>query len=178
MKIIFSAKNYPVSPRLYARLEKKIDKLGRYFPPTVETKVRLSGDKGDRRLCEITIPFDSIVLRAEESTSDMYQSVDRALAKIERQILKHRTKLAKRLRDNAFERDEAEYLEEIPQEDTERELARTKTYPIKPMSPIDAADQMEMLGHAFFVFVNSDTGKTCVVYQRKNGGVGLLEPEE
>ncbi|MDR1569236.1 MAG: ribosome-associated translation inhibitor RaiA [Oscillospiraceae bacterium] len=177
MQIIFSAKNYPVSQRLYSRLERKIEKLGRYFPPSVEARVRLSSDKGNRRLCEITIPFEGVVLRAEEATEDMYQSVDGALVKIERQIHRHRTKLEKRLRVDAFQPDEAEYLDELPQEETEHEIARVKRYPIKPMSVEDAADQMEMLGHTFFVFVDSDTQKTCVLYQRKDGSRGILEPE-
>lgn len=177
MQIIFSAKNYAVSPKLFERLEKKVEKLGRYFAPNVEARVRLSSDRGNRRLCEITIPFDGNVLRAEEAAEDMYQAIDGALVKIERQIHRHRTKLEKRLRDTAFQQDDAEYLEELPQEETESDIARVKSYPIKPMSIEDAVDQMDMLGHAFFVFVNSDTQRTCVVYIRKDGTRGLLEPE-
>lgn len=177
MQIVFSAKNYVVSPKLFNRLERKISKLGRYFPPSVEAKVRISSDSGKRRLCEITIPFDGSVLRAEEASEDMSQAVDGALVKIERQIHRHRTKLEKRLRETAFQSDEPEYLEELPPEEEEHEVARVKQYTIKPMDIEDAADQMEMLGHTFFVFVNSDTDKTCVLYQRKDGSHGLLEPE-
>ena len=177
MKIQFSAKDYPVSPKLYARLEKKIEKLGRYFSPNIEARVRLSSDRGNRRLCEITIPFDGVVLRAEVAGEDMFQCVDAALVKIERQIHSHRTRLEKRLREHAFQEVEAEYLEYVPADESEQVIARVKTYPIKPMSVEDAAMQMELLGHSFFVFVNSDTRKTCVVYQRKFGGIGLLEPE-
>ena len=177
MKIILSAKNFPVSPKLTARIERKINKLSRYFSPSTEVQVRLSAEKGDRRLCEITIPFEGGVLRAEECTDDMYQSVDHVLVKIERQIHRHRTKLEKRLREGAFQPEVPEYFEQLPVEDEERALVRTKHYPIKPMDVEDAIDQMQMLGHAFFVFVNSETQATCVLYQRKDGNYGLLEPE-
>ncbi|GHU70912.1 ribosome-associated protein [Clostridia bacterium] len=178
MRMILSAKNFATSQRLTARIERKIDKLSRYFPPSVECQVRLSADKGDRRLCEITIPFDGGVLRAEESTGDMYQSVDNVLAKIERQIHRHRTRLEKRLRVDAFQPEEAEFLEEYPSEEPEtRYVARAKHYTIKPMAVEDAIEQMEMLGHEFFVFVNSDGNSTCVLYKRKDSSIGMLEPE-
>lgn len=177
MQIIFSAKNFPVSQKLYARIERKIDKLSRYFNPSVEVQVRLSAETGNRRICEITIPFDGGVLRAEECSDDMYQSVDRVLVKIERQIHRHRTKLEKRLRDDAFQPELPEYFEQLPVEEEEHKLVRTKNYPAKPMNVEDAIVQMEMLGHSFFVFVNSETQATCVLYQRKDGDYGLLEPE-
>jgi putative sigma-54 modulation protein len=177
MTIQLSAKDYQVSDKLSSRLERKVLKLGRYFSPNVEARVRLSSDKGNRRLCEITIPFEGGVLRAEEAADDMYQSIDGALAKIERQIHRHKTKLVKRLRENAFEPDYSEYLEDLPQEEDDEQIERVKAYPIKPMSTDDAVLQMDLLGHSFFVFVNGDTKKTCVVYKRKNGGIGLLEPE-
>ncbi|MDR0396720.1 MAG: ribosome-associated translation inhibitor RaiA [Oscillospiraceae bacterium] len=178
MRIIFSAKDYNASQRLRARIERKIEKLGRYFQSSVEVQVRLSAVRGGNKVCEITIPFDGGVLRAEEYTGDMFQSADNALAKIERQIHRHRTRLEKRLRENAFQSEEAEFLDEYPVEDPEaRYVSRTKRFPIKPISVEDAIEEMEMLGHAFFAFVNSDTLKTCVLYRRKDGGVGMLEPE-
>lgn len=177
MQIIFSAKNFPVSQKLYARIERKIDKLSRYFNPSVEAQVRLSSESGNRRICEITIPFEGGVLRAEECSDDMYQSVDRVLVKIERQIHRHRTKLEKRLRDDAFQPEYPEYFEQLPPDEEAHKLVRTKSYPAKPMNVEDAIVQMEMLGHSFFVFVNGETQATCVVYQRKDGDYGLLEPE-
>ena len=175
MKIILSAKNFPISPKLNARIERKINKLSRYFSPSTEVQVRLSAEKNERRLCEITIPFEGGVLRAEECTDDMYQSVDHVLIKIERQIHRHRTKLEKRLREGAFQPEVPEYFESLDED--EHVLIRTKHYTIKPMSIEDATDQMQMLGHAFFVFINSDTQATCVLYQRKDGNYGMLEPE-
>ncbi|MDR2657173.1 MAG: ribosome-associated translation inhibitor RaiA [Oscillospiraceae bacterium] len=178
MRIIFSAKNYEVSQRLRARIERKIDKLSRYFLQDVEARVRLSAEHVGLKGCEITIPFDSGVLRAEDYTDDMYQSVDLALAKIERQIHRHRTRLEKRLRVDAFKPEEGEFIDEYPAEEPEaRYVSRTKQFPIKPMVIEDAIEQFDMLGHAFFVFVNSDTSQTCVLYKRKDGSIGMLEPE-
>ncbi|GHU68390.1 ribosome-associated protein [Clostridia bacterium] len=180
MRIIFSAKNYDASQRLRARIERKIDKLSRYFPSDVEAQVRLSAEHGGNKVCEITIPFDGGVLRAEEYTDDMYQSVDNVLVKIERQIHRHRTRLEKRLRVDAFKSDEGEFIDEYPAEEPEtRYVSRTKQFPIKPMSVEDAIEQMEMLGHTFFVFANSDghDHHTCVIYKRKDGKIGMLEPE-
>ena len=169
MNIRMSSKDFSVFPALWARIEKKINKLGRYFDPDTEVQVRLSAE-GKRRIAEITIPFKGGILRAEECTNDMYQSIDNALIKIERQIRRHRTRLQKRLREDAFE--VAEPDEENPS------IVRTKTYPVKPMSVEDAIDQMEMLGHTFFVFVNSESDEVCVLYQRKDGNLGLLEPNK
>ncbi len=179
MNIRMSSKDFSVRPALWARIEKKINKLSRYFPEDVEVQVRLTGE-GRRRIAEITIPIKGTILRAEESTNDMYQSIDSALVKIERQIRRHRTRLEKRLRDDAFTDDIPSFYEELepePEEENPR-LVRTKTYPVKPMTVDDAIDQLEMLGHTFFIFVNAETEKTCVLYQRKDGNLGLLEPEE
>ena len=176
MNIRMSSKDFSVFPALWERIERKINKLGRYFDPDTEVQVRLSAE-GKRRIAEITIPFKGGILRAEECTHDMYQSIDNALIKIERQIRRHRTRLEKRLRENAFAEEVPEFYEEFePDEDNPR-IVRTKNYPVKPMTIEDATDQMEMLGHTFFVFVNADTEKVCVLYQRKDGNLGLLEPD-
>ncbi len=177
MNIRMSSKDFAVSPALWARIERKINKLSRYFDPNVEVHVRLTTE-GKRRIAEITIPFKGGILRAEESSADMYQSIDAALVKIERQIRRHRTRLEKRLREGAFEQETPEFYEEYEQEDTPTaKIVRTKTYPVKPMSVDDAIDQMEMLGHSFFIFLNSETEKACVIYRRTDGDLGLLEPE-
>ena len=164
MNIRMSSKDFSVFPALWARIEKKINKLGRYFDPDTEVQVRLSAE-GKRRIAEITIPFKGGILRAEECTNDMYQSIDNALIKIERQIRRHRTRLQKRLREDAFEVAEPEFYEEFEPDEENPRIVRT-------------IDQMEMLGHTFFVFVNSETDDVCVLYQRKDGNLGLLEPNK
>jgi len=171
-----SSKDFAVSPALWARIERKINKLSRYFNPNVEVLVRLTTE-GKRRIAEITIPFKGGILRAEESTADMYQSIDSALIKVERQIRRHRTRLEKRLREDAFAVDTPEFYDEYEPEEIAPKLVRTKQYPAKPMGIEDAIEQMEMLGHAFFIFMNSETEKACVLYRRTDGNLGLLEPE-
>ena len=118
--------------------------------------------------------------RAEASSEDnLYVSIDQALAKLEKQIHKHRTRLGKRLREDAFQNADFEYTEELDAaEDDKRKIVRNKTFPERPMSVDDAVLQMELLGHSFFVFVNADTGRVSVLYLRKDGNLGLLEPED
>ncbi|MGN0778426.1 MAG: sigma 54 modulation/S30EA ribosomal C-terminal domain-containing protein, partial [Aristaeellaceae bacterium] len=99
------------------------------------------------------------------------------LAKIERQIHRHRTKLGKRIRDDAFVPQEAEYIEDEVIDDTMPKVVRRKTFPVRPMSVEDAAIQMDLLGHDFFAFVNIETERTNILYRRKDGNLGLLEPE-
>ena len=176
MNIRMSSKDFAVSPALWARIERKINKLSRYFNPNVEVQVRLTAE-GKRRIAEITIPFKGGILRAEENTGDMYQAIDNALIKVERQIRRHRTRLEKRLREGAFAEETPEFYEELEPDEPAPKLVRTKQYPVKPMSVEDAVDQMSMLGHAFFIFINSDTNEVCVIYQRADGNLGLLEPE-
>ena len=176
MNIRMSSKDFAVSPALWARIERKINKLSRYFDPNVEVQVRLTAE-GKRRIAEITIPFKGGMLRAEESTGDMYQAIDSALIKIERQIRRHRTRLEKRLREDAFIEEAPEFYEEFEPDDPAPKIVRMKQYPIKPLMIEDAVDQMSMLGHAFFIFINAETDKACVLYQRTDGNLGLLEPE-
>ena len=105
-------------------------------------------------------------------------SIDSALAKLERQILRHRTKLEKRLKETAYQDETPEFIEDISAYGTgERKIVRTKTFPVRPMAIEDAILQMELLGHSFFVFVNIETERTNVLYLRKDGNLGLLEPE-
>ncbi len=178
MKINITAKNMIVTPGITNRITKKIATMEKYLKPDTEMNVRLRRE-ADRRICEITVPLEGgVTLRAESSNQDnLFMSIDSALAKIERQILRHRTKLEKKMREGAYV-EEPEYIEE-PQVygEGEREIVRRKTFPVRPMSPEDAALQMELLGHSFFVFVNIETDRTNVLYLRKDGNLGLLEPE-
>ncbi len=179
MKTTITAKNMSVSPAVTERIMKKTNKMDRYLDQSTEMLVRLSRQKNNLRTCEITVPFEGVLLRAESSNEDnLYVSIDQALAKLERQLHKHRTKLEKRLRDDAFKTKEYEYVEEMDEPTQEsRKIVRNKTFPVRPMSVDDAILQMELLGHGFFVFVNADTDRTNVLYLRKEGDLGLLEPE-
>ncbi len=181
MKTTITSKSMNVSPAITERVLKKTSKMERYLDQNTEILVRLSREKNNRRKCEITVPFEGVLLRAEAAHDDnMYVCIDQALAKLERQIHKHRTKLEKRLRADAFKVKEYEYVEEmdISAPDAEaRKVVRQKTFPVRPMSIDDAILQMELLGHSFFVFVNADTNRTNVLYLRKDGDLGLMEPE-
>lgn len=180
MKLSINARNMIVTPGMTKRIEKKTETMSRYLKADTEMQVRMRKEKNDRRVVEITVPMgNNVILRSESSADDnLFLAIDQALAKIERQILRHRTKLEKRLREDAFTDIVPEYVEEEKvSEEPERKVVRQKTFPVRPISVEDAAIQMEMLGHSFFVFINVDTDRTNVLYLRKDGDLGLLEPE-
>ena len=178
MKLTIQARNMSVSPAITQRIEKKTETMGKYLWPETEMQVRMRKEKNDRRVVEITVPMGkNVILRSESSADDnLFLAIDKALAKMERQIRKHRTKLGKNLRDEAFA-EMPEYIEEDLAEEEERKVVRRKTFPVRPMSVEDAAIEMELLGHSFFAFINIDTDRTNVLYLRKDGNLGLLEPE-
>ncbi|MBD9172020.1 MAG: ribosome-associated translation inhibitor RaiA [Clostridiales bacterium] len=182
MKLTIYAKNMTVSPHVTRRIEKKTERMGRYLLPDTEMQVRLSKEpKRDIRTVEITVPMgNGVILRSEASEPEnLFLAIDQALAKMERQIHRHRSKLDKRIRDDAFASNELEFIEDedAAAEESVPEIVRRKTFPVRPMSVEDAAVQMEMLGHSFFAFVNAETEEINVLYQRKDGKLGLLEPE-
>ena len=179
MKTTITGKNMTVSTGITERVMKKTSKMERYLHTDTEMFVRLTREKNDRRTCEITVPFDGVVLRAEASNDEnLYVSIDQALARLEKQIHKHRTKLGKRVREDAFQTADFEYTEALDAgEEDRRKIVRHKTFPVRPMSLDDAVLQMDLLGHSFFVFVNSETNRTNILYLRKDGNLGLLEPE-
>ena len=176
MKFVYIGKGMEVTDSLKARVEKKLTKLERYFQDDVEAQIRISQERGNRNIVEITISVGSVILRAEEVSNDMYMSIDRAVDKLNRQIRRHRTKLEKRLRAGAFE-PVANELAEPEEEVATYDLVRVKKFPVKPMHVDDAIAQMELLGHTFFLFMNEETDSMCVLYLRSDGSYGLLQPE-
>ena len=177
MKLTIQARNMSVSPAITQRIEKKTETMGKYLWPETEMLVKMRKEKDDRRVVEITVPMGkNVILRSESSADDnLFLAIDNALAKMERQIRKHRTKLGKNLREELP--DVPEYIEEDLAEEEERKVVKRKSFPVRPMSVEDAIIEMEMLGHNFFAFVNIDTERTNVLYLRKDGDLGLLEPE-
>ena len=175
MKFTFTEKKMGASEELRAHCEKKVGKLDRFFKTESNAYITFSIERG-RYLAEITIENNGFYYRASELTSDMYASVDSGVAAIERQIRKNKTRLEKRLREGALEREsrpvEAPAEEE---EDSEFRIVRNKRFSIKPMTPEEAILQMNLLEHEFFVFRNDEEdGAISVVYVRKNGGYGLI----
>lgn len=179
MKLSIYGKNMVVTENITKRIEKKTARMSRYLLPDTEMQVRMRKEKNDRRVVEITVPMgNNVILRAEASEQDnLFLAIDQALAKMERQIHRHRTKLEKRLKEDAFKPAEPEYIEEESLEEDAPKIVRRKTFPVRPMSVDDAILQMELLGHSFFAFVNVETERTNILYQRKDGNLGLLEPE-
>ena len=174
MKTIITGKNIEITEGLRERITKKISKLDKFFNKETEAHVTLSVQKL-RQIAEVTISFNGIVLRAEESNEDMYTSIDKTIDLLERQIRKNKTRLERRLHENDFRIESFKSLEEIPEEDFE--IVRSKRFAIKPMDVEEAILQMNLLGHEFFMFYNADTKQVNVVYKRKDGNYGLIEPE-
>lgn len=171
MTFTFTGKKMDVSDELRAYAERKIGKLDRLFRSESEAFVTFSTERGRCR-AEVTLRNNGIYYRVSELTSDMYASIDSAVASIERQIRKNKTRLEKRLRENAFERSAMPEWDEEPEEFN---IIRAKHFPIKPMQPEEAILQMELLGHEFFAFRNEDEDSAfAVVYRRKSGGYGLI----
>ena len=180
MKFTFTGKKVNLSNRVQSYAEKKVGKLERYFKTEPEASLGFSVEK-DRNKVERTSRSGGMVLRVAESTSDLFASIDAAVTSMERQLRKHKTRLEKRLRQDAFERtvpdDEASTLVPDVVEESEFEVVRTKKFPIKPMTVDEAILQMDLLGHTFYAFKNEDGGAFSVVYRRNNGGYGLIEDE-
>ena len=173
MRVTVIGKNIDVTPALREIVEKKISKLDKYFKPNVEARATLTVQKNSQ-IFEVTIPFNGVILRCEESTDDMYKSIDLVQAKLERQIRKQRTKLQRRSNESLKF---SNFDEVALEEDDQGEIVKVKKFNIKPMSTEEAILQMELVEHNFFVFKDSDTDNVNVIYKRKDGNYGLLEPD-
>lgn len=181
MKFVFTDKKVNIPNYIHNYAEKKVGKLDRYFKEDATAAITFSVEK-DRNQVEVTIRSSGTIFRVSESSSDMRASIDAAVASLERQFRKNKSRLEKRLRQGAFERtvDEAEVASFVPEgpEEGEYRIVRTKTFPIKPMTQEEAILQMNLLGHSFFAFRNEDAGGSfAVVYRRNNGDYGIIEDE-
>ncbi|WP_352418317.1 ribosome-associated translation inhibitor RaiA [Proteiniborus sp.] len=176
MKITISGKNMAVTDALKDVIKKKMGKLDKYFFEDVPVDITLSVEKS-RQIIEVTIPFSGAIIRAEESTDDMYQSIDKAIDVLERQVRKNKTKLQKK--SKGLETIRFENFQALPAVENEKEpsIVRTKRFAMKPMDAEEAVLQMELLRHAFYVFRNAETDEVNIVYKRKDGNYGLIEPE-
>ncbi|MBI3944807.1 MAG: ribosome-associated translation inhibitor RaiA [Armatimonadetes bacterium] len=188
MRVSVKGKHIEVTDGLKSYAEKKLRKLEKYFSHIQDVQITQSTER-QWHIVEVLVQGDGILLRGEERTSDMYASIDQVFEKLERQIQKFKGKRILRPREEAAHLKEqvgaaaaTEVLPDAAPEPGENPLesirvVRTKRFAIKPMTPEEAAMQMELLGHDFFVFANSETEDTNVVYRRKGGDYGLLEPE-
>ena len=176
MKFQYSEKKVKLPGNVHAYAEKKVMKLARFFEEDAEALVVFSVEK-DRNKVELTVHGAGTWFRASESTSDMFASIDATVSTIERQIRKNKTRLARRLKKDAFSRTVQEETSFVP-EATEDDLSITKvkSFYFKPMTREEAVLQMNLLEHDFFAFRDEDNGGTfAVVYRRKDGGYGLID---
>ncbi len=175
MKYTIVGKNVEVTPGLDNAIRSKLDKLDRFFSPETPVRVTLSVEK-ERQRIEVTIPVRDGIIRSEQVSNDMYVSLDLVEEVIERQLKKYKNKIVDRHQDagNDFRR---EFLDQdyLPEEDIQ--ISRRKQFDMKPMYPEDACLEMELLGHDFYLFCNAETEQLNVVYKRKGGTYGLIEPD-
>jgi putative sigma-54 modulation protein len=176
MKYTIKGKQTGVTNAMQEKAIKKISKFERFFKPDSEAVITFRIEK-DRYTFETAIYSGGTIIRAEECSNDMYGSMDMVVEKLERQIRKHKTKLGKKIHQDAMIPENFAIHEKIDDDDDTYDVVRTKRFPLKPMDIEEAILQMNLLAHNFFVFINSDTEMVNVVYRRKDGRYGLIEPE-
>ncbi|MFZ5754897.1 MAG: ribosome hibernation-promoting factor, HPF/YfiA family [Bacillota bacterium] len=176
MKFQIRGKNIPVTNSLKEYVEKRLGKLDKYFENNPEAIVTLVIEKEQHRV-EVTIPINGLILRGEEESIDMYSSIDLVVEKLEKQINKYKTRLSKKVKAVSIKDIAPDPCGEKISEDEAPKVLRTKRFAIKPMPVDEAILQMNLLGHSFFVFSNAETEEVNVVYKRKDGNYGLIEPE-
>ena len=177
MKFQYSEKKVKLPGNVHAYAEKKVMKLARYFEEDAQALVVFSVEK-NRNKVELTVHGAGTWFRASESTSDMFASIDAAVGTIEGQIRKNKTRLARRLRQDAFvcTVEETSFVQEEPEEDLK--IARVKKFRMRPMTREEAILQMNLLEHSFFAFRDEDAGGCfAVVYRRNDGDYGIIDDE-
>ena len=178
MKFQFSEKKVKLPEKVHAYAEKKVMKLARYFDEDAEALIVFSVEK-NRNKAELTVHGAGTWFRASESPSDMFASIDVCVSTIEGQIRKNKTRLARRLKDGAFQRTASEEVSFAPETEEELSIVKAKKFYFKPMTREEAVMQMNLLGHSFFAFRDEDNGGSfAVVYKRNEGGYGLIDDAE
>lgn len=174
MNITTTTKKFRLTDDLRERIDKKLQKLDRYFRHDAEATVRLYTQKNDE-IAEVTVVSDGMHFRAEGRSDEMFSSLEEAVDNLERQLKKNKSRLEKKLQSGAFELPNGAPAAE--EEEYEFELIKQKRFQLKPMDAEEAILQMNMLGHNFFVYRDADYEEVCVVYQRKDGGYGQIVVE-
>ena len=176
MQIQIMSKNYAVSEKLEGIIREKVEKLDRYFDDTATAKIVCSKIKETYKL-ELTIKDKGLLFRSEVSSDNMYQNIDLALPKVERQIVKYSTKIKDKLRKGApikellFNDDEFEFKPE------ECKVGKSKNFAINPLTVNEAIMELENSDHSFYVYINPENGKVNVIYKRYEGDYGILDPD-
>jgi len=172
MKVNITGKNFNTYPHLQETMEKKFDRLGKYFSDDITVNVVLSQERGKDKI-EATINAKGAVFRAEEVTPDIYEGIDKVVDKLGRQMSKFKGKLQKRYNNNKALK--FEFVPEFEEEVEDVKVVKTKKFELRPMTVDEAILEMEMLQHNFFVFLDMETDSVNVVYKRQDNNYGLLE---
>jgi len=179
MELHITGKNIDLSPPVRGYIERKLGKLNRYLPSIVESRVEISEEKTksprQHFVVRVTAYTSGTPLRGEERGQDLFTAVDRVAEVMNRQIEHYKGKLYNKGRGSSFAR--GEFSEEVETEQPARNVVKVKRFTVKPMSVAEAIDQMELLGHDFFLFLNADAEELNLLYRRKDGNYGLIEPE-
>ena len=169
MKIDFLCRNYEASDKLKDVITKKVDRLDKFFEDDTKVKIVLK-EANNVQTMELTIAVSGCVLRAEVSGKNMYELIDQALPKLEKQIIKHHSKMKdKKFKVKDFVGETEKTVE------PEKQVVRSKAFELTPMTVEDAIEEMELVGHEFYVFLNRATGNVSVLYTRRDGNYGLIE---
>lgn len=182
MEVRFVTRNIELTDELKGYMEKKLGKLEKFFDRILDTQVEVSFNRG-MYVAEITSDVNGVIMRGEDYAPDIRKAFDKGLKNIERQVKRHKSYLKDKARMKSQEDlsfDIEEFLNEIGpvQENKKEDVVKVKRFPLRPMSSEEAAMQMDLLGHNFFVFRDAESGSINVIYRRKNGGYGILVPEE
>ena len=181
MQIIFTGKHMEVSSASKDYAEQKLQKLSRFFDHVQEIHLTESILR-NQHIIEVTLKADGTLIRAEERSPDMYTSIDLVVDKLERQLSRYKARFITRTRESlgGLKPSELPPAAPPPAEATpsaEYSIARTKRFAIKPMDPEEAAMEMELIGHDFYVFRNAESDEVNVIYRRRDGNYGLIEPQ-
>lgn len=184
MELVIKGKNMEVDKATQEYIQSKLNRLQRHLPDITEVKVELAQEMTksaeNRFVAQVTITTHGTLLRGEERASNVYAAIDTVVDVLNRQIERFKDKLYRsRRRITPFRREEAaeEVQEEKVEEAKESRIVKVKRFPVKPMTPDEAADQMELLSHDFFIFFNPESNRFAVLYRRGDGNYGLIEPE-
>ena len=176
MNYIVSGKNIEVTEGLKSAIYDKLGRLEKFFAEDTDVQITFSVEK-ERQNIEVTIPMKAHIIRAEQSSDDMYVSIDLVVEVIERQVTRYKKKIVDKEQNAAYIQNDFFNVDEDDLDDEEIKIIRSKRFAVKPMYPEDACVQMDLLGHNFFVFRNAETDEVNVVYKRKGNTFGLIEPE-
>ena len=176
MEIIIRGDKLKITDSMHDYIEEKLGKLEKYLKNSDEIRANVIVKvKNHEQRVEITIPLKTYIVRAEETKDDFYEAVDKALDTLERQIRKNKTRMMSKQVKTSFDFDINEIEQEIEKE--EKKIVKRKTVEVKPMNEEEAILQMELLGHEFYMYKDSESGKSAVVYKRKDGNYGVIESE-